>query len=75
MTKKLTQNCNACVHSHLNREGTVWFEEISGAEMEDALEFIYAGSVEVTQENSKNLIPAANYLLIQGLKKNILGDF
>jgi len=52
-----------------NREGTVRFEEISGAVMEDVLEFIYTGSVEVTQENSKGLIAAANYLLIPGLKK------
>ena len=52
-----------------NREGIVRFEEISGAVMEDVLEFIYAGSVEVTQENSKDLIAAANYFLIPGLKK------
>jgi len=52
-----------------NREGIVRFEEISGAVMEDVLEFIYTGSVEVTQENSKDLIAAANYLLIPGLKK------
>jgi len=51
-----------------NREGIVRFEEISGAVMEDVLEFIYTGSVEVTQENSKDLIAAANYLLIPGLK-------
>ena len=52
-----------------NREGIVRFEEISGAVMEDVLEFIYTGSVEVTQENCKDLIAAANYLLIPGLKK------
>ena len=34
-----------------NREGIVRFEEISGAVMEDVLEFIYTGSVEVTREN------------------------
>ena len=52
-----------------NREGIVRFEEISGAVMEDVLEFIYTGSVEVNQENSKDLIAAANYLLVPGLKK------
>ena len=57
-----------------NREGIVRFEEISGAVMEDVLEFIYTGSVEVTQENSKDLIAAANYLLIPGLKK-LSGQF
>ena len=51
-----------------NREGIVQFKEISGAVMEDVFEFIYTGSVEVTQENCKDLIAAANYLLIPGLK-------
>ena len=57
-----------------NREGIVRFEEISGAVMEDVLEFIYTGSVEVTQENCKNLIAAADYLVIPGLKK-LSGQF
>ena len=52
-----------------NREGIVRFEEISAAVMEDVLDFIYTGSVEVTQENTKDLIAAANYLLIPGMKK------
>ena len=52
-----------------NREGIVRFEEISGAVMDDVLEFIYTGSVEVTQGNSQDLIAAANYLLIPSLKK------
>jgi len=51
-----------------NREGIVRFEEISGAVMEDVLEFIYTGSVDVTQENSEDLIAAANCFLIPGLK-------
>ena len=57
-----------------NREGIVRFEEISGAVMEDVLEFIYTGSVEVTQENCKDLIAVADYLLIPGLKK-LSGQF
>ena len=57
-----------------NREGIVRFEEISGGVMEDVLEFIYTGIVEVTQENSKDLIAAANYLFIPGLKK-LSGNF
>ena len=57
-----------------NREGIVRFEEISGAVMEDVLEFIYTGSVEVTQENSEELIRAANYLLIPGLR-TVAGRF
>ena len=61
-------------HMKENREGIVRFEEISGTVMEDVLEFIYTGSAEVTQENSKDLIAAANYLLIPGLK-NLSGQF
>ena len=51
-----------------NREGIVRFEEISGSVMEDVLQFIYTGTVEVTQENSKEPIAAGNYLIIPGLK-------
>ena len=51
-----------------NREGIVRFEEISASVMEDVLEFIYTGTVEVTQENAKELIAAGNYLLIPSLK-------
>ena len=51
-----------------NREGIARFEEISEYIMEDVLEFIYTGSVEITQDNSKDLIATANYLLIPGLK-------
>ena len=57
-----------------NREGIVRFEEISGSVMEDVLEFIYTGTVKVTQENAKELIAAGNYLLIPGLK-TISGRF
>ena len=51
-----------------NREGFVRFEEISGSVMEDVLEFIYTGTVEVTQENAEELIAAGNYLIIPSLK-------
>ncbi|XP_078353480.1 kelch-like protein 24 [Oculina patagonica] len=51
-----------------NRDGIVRFEEISGSVMEDVLQFIYTGSVEITQENSEDLVATANYLLIPGLK-------
>ena len=51
-----------------NRDWTARFEEISGSIMEDVLEFIYTGSVQITQENSNDLIDTANYLLIPGLK-------
>ena len=50
------------------REGIVRFEEISGSVMEDVLEFVYTGTVGVTQENAKELIAARNYLIIPSLK-------
>ena len=53
-----------------NQEGIARFEEISGSVMEDALQFIYTGSVEVTQENSEDLIATANYLLHSGLENS-----
>ena len=52
-----------------NREGIVRFEEISGSAMEDVLEFIYTGTVEVTEENAEELVVATNYLLVTNLKK------
>ena len=51
-----------------NREGIIRLEEISGTIMEDVLEFIYTGTVEVTQENAEELIAAGNYLIIPSLK-------
>ena len=51
-----------------NREGIVRFEEISGSAMEDVLEFIYTGTVEVTEENAEELVVATNYLLVTNLK-------
>ena len=51
-----------------NREGIVRLEEISGSVMEDVLEFIYTGTVEVTEENAEELVVATNYLLVPNLK-------
>ena len=51
-----------------NREGIIRFEEISGSVLTDVLEFIYTGTVAVTQENAKELIVAGNYLIIPSLK-------
>ena len=51
-----------------NREGIVRLEEISGSVMEDVLEFIYTGTVEVTEENAEELVVATNYLLVTNLK-------
>ena len=50
-------------------EGIIRFEEISASTLEDVLEFIYTGHVEIDDErNAKDLIIAADYLLLFGLK-------
>ncbi|XP_022792369.1 kelch-like protein 12 [Stylophora pistillata] len=51
-----------------NREGVVRFEEVLGSVMEDVLEFIYTGTVEVTEENAEELVAATNYLIVPNLK-------
>ena len=42
--------------------------------MEDVLEFIYTGTVEVTEENAEELVVATNYLFVPNLK-TISGRF
>ena len=49
-------------------EGVIRFEDISELILADVLEFIYTGSVEINETNAKDLIIAAEYLLIEGLK-------
>ena len=52
-----------------NKEGVVRFEELSASSLEDVLEFVYTGNVEVNDEqNAKELIIAADYLLLECLK-------
>ena len=49
-------------------EGVIRFEEISKSILSDVLEFIYTGSVEVNEKNARDLITAADYLLLESLK-------
>ena len=49
-------------------EGVIRFEDISELILADVLEFIYTGSVAINETNAKDLIIAAEYLLIEGLK-------
>ena len=50
-------------------EGIIRFEEISASILEDVLEFIYTGNVEIGDEQSaKDLIITADYLLLVCLK-------
>ena len=55
-------------------EGVIRFEDISELILADILEFIYTGSVEINETNATDLIIAAEYLLIEGLKTK-LGRF
>ena len=49
-------------------EGVIRFEEISESILGVILKFIYTGSIEVNRKNAKNLIIAADYLLLESLK-------
>ncbi|XP_068684092.1 kelch-like protein 3 [Montipora foliosa] len=43
-------------------------EEATGSVMEEVLKYIYTGNVAVTKENAHDLVAAADYLLLPGLK-------
>ena len=49
-------------------EGVIRFEEISESILGVIVKFIYTGSIEVNRKNAKNLIVAADYLLLESLK-------
>ena len=48
----------------------VELEEATESVMEDALEYLYTGSVTVVEGRAHNLIATANFLLLPSLKKN-----
>ena len=55
------------------REGKEQFirielEEATGSVMEEVFKYIYAGNVAITKENAHDLVAAADYLLLPGLK-------
>ena len=49
-------------------ERVIRFEEISESILGVIVKFIYTGSIEVNRKNAKNLIIAADYLLLESLK-------
>ena len=49
-------------------EGVIRFEEISESILGVIVKFIYTGSIEVNRTKAKNLIIAADYLLLESLK-------
>ena len=51
-----------------NVVGVVRFDEISELILAEVLEFIYTGSAKINESNASELIIAAGYLLIEGLK-------
>lgn len=48
--------------------GIIRLDEISDSTMEDVLEFIYTGSVDVNEDNVDDLVIATDYLLLVNLK-------
>ena len=50
------------------REGVIRLEETSKAVMEDVLEYLYTGHVDINEENVYDLMPSADFLLISSLR-------
>ena len=50
------------------KEGVIRLEETSKAEMEEVLEYIYTGHVDINEQNVFDLLKIADYLVISSLK-------
>ena len=64
-------------HNALNsdmkeKKGVIRLEETSRAVMEDLLEYLYTGHVDISEANACNLLAAADYFIIPSLK-NLCG--
>ncbi|XP_074613220.1 kelch-like protein 23 [Acropora palmata] len=55
-------------------ENSVYFGVIDEAIVEDLLKFVYLGEINITFDNSRSLLQASDYLLIEPLKRQII-DF
>ncbi|KAL9986361.1 hypothetical protein ACROYT_G000500 [Oculina patagonica] len=51
------------------KEGVIRLEETSKAVMEEVLEYLYTGHVDINEHNAYNLIAAADFFLIPSLKE------
>ena len=59
-----------------SREGLIWLDTLTEGTMEDILDFIYTGNVEVCSiERAVDLIAAVDYLLLPNLLKDIATQF
>ncbi|KAL9972262.1 hypothetical protein ACROYT_G018541, partial [Oculina patagonica] len=56
------------------KEGVIRLEETSKAVMEEVLEYLYTGHVDINEHNAFDLLVAADYFLIQSLK-NLSSNF
>ena len=56
------------------QDGVIRLEETSKAVMEEVLEYLYTGHVDVNEHNAYNLIAAGDYFLIPSLKE-LSGNF
>jgi len=53
-----------------NKEGVIRLEMLTGSLLQEILEFIYSGNVQMSsRENAKDLITAADFLFLPNLKK------
>jgi len=50
------------------REGEIRLEEITKASMEEVLDYLYTGHVEISKENAFELFAQVDYFLIPSLK-------
>ena len=58
-----------------NKEGVIRLELLTESLLQDILEFIYSGNIQISsEENAKDVITAADYLFLPNLKK-IAGRF
>lgn len=58
-----------------SKEGVICLQMLTGSLLQEILEFIYSGNVQISsRENAKDLITAADYLFLPNLKK-IAGIF
>ncbi|KAL9972410.1 hypothetical protein ACROYT_G018708, partial [Oculina patagonica] len=51
------------------KEGVIKLEETSKAEMEEVLEYLYTGHVDINEHNAFDLLQIADFLIIPSLKK------
>ena len=62
---------NNALHSDMKekKEGVIRLEETSKAVMEEVLEYLYTGDVDINEQNASDLLQIADYLIVPSLKE------